>query len=83
MSSMRGNIVFGHNIKVKKDGTIITHNNFSSSKFTKLYVRGDLSSTIKCEEFQGTDAEIEIGNTVRSLVNHINIKGGWTVIGGY
>ena len=71
MSSMRGNIVFSHNIKVKKDGTIITHNNFSSLKFTKLYVRGDLSNAIKCEEFQGTDAEIEIGITVRSVVNHL------------
>ena len=83
MNSMRGNMTFGHNIKVKVPDLSFVHKNFSSAKFTKLYVYGDLSSAVKVDEFQGSDAMIVLSNRASETVKHINENGGWTVIGWY
>ena len=83
MKSMRGNMTFGHNIKVKVPDLSFVHKNFSSAKFTKLYVNGDLSSAVKVDEFQGSDAMIILSNRASETVKYINEHGGWTVIGWY
>ena len=56
---------------------------FSSLKFSQLYLSVDITGSCKLYMIQLTEAGINMFNTIDSCINFINSHGGFTVIGWY
>ena len=56
---------------------------FSSSKFSKLYMRGDIPGSCKLYHLQLTEAYMKMLDCIAGCINLINENGGFTVVGWY
>ena len=84
MISNRSNLAFIHNIRlVDGIGTDITVNNFSSTKFSLLYLSQRLSPSIKISALNMTDEYFDLLDSIDEVVSYINSNGGFTVVGWY
>ena len=86
MTQYRSNLVFEHSINFKKEevkGGRVSHGNFSSYRFSQLYLSGEIPSGVRISALRISDAYWGIQKTVRNVVKYINENGGWTVVGWY
>ena len=57
--------------------------NFSSVKFSKLYLDSYIPSSVKIRHLRMTEAYFELLDKINQVVDFINRNGGWTVVGWY
>ena len=56
---------------------------FSSNKFSKLYLTGDIPGSVKLYMLQLTEAFIHMFEAMERCIQLINSNGGFTVVGWY
>lgn len=81
----RSNIVLDHSIKISHpslDDAIVVEN-FSSTRFSNLYLSGPFSTTTRAETLLLSDTFYDIEEAVDRAIKYINDNGGFTVIGWY
>lgn len=84
MNHQRSNIAFDHSILVETQGSgPIQISNFSSSKFSMLYLSKDLPPSIAQSEISLTDKFFEILDSIDKVIQLINDNDGFKVIGWY
>ena len=87
MSSHVANIVLVHTISVKYQdthATIFTMDDFSSLKFSDIYLKNPFSSSVKFNQLDMiTPAYHSLVNCVDDVIDYINLNGGFTLIGWY
>ena len=84
MHSRIGNIVLVHHVSVSKGGvSIIDMDDFSSLKFSNLYMKSPFSSTVRFNVLDFTPAYFRLQECIDNVIKWINDDGGFTVIGWY
>ena len=84
MNHRISNIAFDHSILVEtQESGPIRMSNFSSSKFSMLYLSKVLPPSIAQSEISLTDEFFEILDSIDNVIQLINDNDGFTVIGWY
>ena len=84
MQARIGNVVLIHNIEVMIEGRPkIVMVDYSSNKFSQLYLSTPLTSSVKFNQLDGTRAFCELEDCIDDIIEYINGHGGFTVIGWY
>ena len=84
MINNRSNLAFLHNIRLTGDHDVdITVNNFSSTKFSLLYLSQRLPPSVKISALNMTNEYFVLLDCITHVLDVINNNGGFTVIGWY
>ena len=84
MISNRSNIAFLHHIRIVGDlGLDITIENFSSTKFSLLFLSERLPPSIRISALTMSDAFFDMMESVEKCIEIINNDGGFTIVGWY
>jgi hypothetical protein len=86
MSNFCSNLAFEHSLNFATDGGLISHSNFSSTKFSLLYLNHHLPGSIKVSAIRMSSKNnvfFDIEDAMENVVDHVNDNGGWTIIGWY
>ena len=84
MSPNSSNLVITHSIVMETGLNGSLHmDEFSSLKFTQLYMNGDIPGCIKLYMLQMTQAAINMFSAIDKCIELINNNDGFTVIGWY
>ena len=85
MESRSGSVTLFHSVSISKEhGMKTIHmDDFSSLSFSNLYLKKPLSSSVKVNHLDFTDAYFELLKSVDEVVSLINTDGGFSVIGWY
>ena len=83
MSPNSSSLVFQHSISIKIVDNDFKMNDFSSNKFSKLYLAGDIPGSVKIYQLQLTEAFIDMYKSMGKFVELINSNDGFTVVGWY
>ena len=84
MANRMSNLAFVHWITVGKSGNdILSMVDFSSAKFSMLYLKEGLSSSVKRVKFDATDEFWDLQDCIINVLKYINEHGGFTVTGWY
>ena len=70
-------------VKTKDDDFIITMDDFSSLRFSDLYLKNHFSATVRINLLDLTDAYWHLQDCLQEIIMYINNIGGFTVIGWY
>ena len=77
------NLSLQHSIRINTQQLKLIQNDFSSLKFSHLYLSNDIPSNVKVSSLQVSEEFWELEDCIESVVNFINENGGWTVVGWY
>ena len=83
MASNSTSLAIAHSVAVTTFQGEKAMRDFSSSKFSKLYMSGEIPGSCKLYHLQLTEAYMTMLDCVEGCVNLINENGGFTVIGWY
>ena len=84
MHTRVGNITLVYHISVICNGdTLLTMNEFLSSRFSKLYMKNPFSTTVGINQIDGTDEYFNLQDCIDKVIEYINGNGGFTVLGWY
>jgi hypothetical protein len=83
MTQYRTNIVLEHTIFMDTSQGRIVHSNFSSNKFSLMYLTDNIPGGVRVSALRTTDAYCDIEDAIEDVVDHVNGNGGWTVVGWY
>ena len=83
MSPNSTNLVLKHHLSVSDGNDPYEMDNFSSSKFSMLYLKDVIPGTIKLYMLQNTSAFLNLILSIGNCMDIINANGGFTVIGWY
>ena len=84
MINNRSNLAFLHNIRLTGYPNVdITVNNFSSTKFSLLYLNQRLPPSVKVSALNMTDEYFDLLDCITRAIDYINDHGGFTVVGWY
>ena len=83
MTQYRTNIAFEHSIYFDTQRGRIVHNNFSSTKFSLLYLNDNIPGAVRISALRMSNAYWEIEDAIENVVDYVNDNGGWTVVGWY
>ena len=73
-----------HDVSLEKDLSFVFEmSDFSSSRFSSLYLRLPLDSNVKFHMFDLTDMYFHLEDCIDKVVKLININGGFTITGWY
>ena len=79
-----GNIILAHHVIVKKEHMVkVEMDDFSSLKFSSVYMKKPFSSTMRFNLLDYTPAYFTLQKAADDVLNYINVNGGFTVIGWY
>ena len=84
MLSYRSSIALEHTVFLEgPNKKKIVHSNFSSLRFSQLYLSGFLPANVKVSALQNDDCFWDMEDQIEKVVDFINTNGGWTAIGWY
>ena len=83
MTQYRSNLVMQHGIYFETEAAKVIHRDFSSTKFSLLYLKDHFPGAIRVSSLRGTDAYWDIEEAVNNMVEYVNNNGGWTAVGWY
>jgi hypothetical protein len=83
MFQYRSNLALEHSICINSQEGRIVHQNFSSLKFTLLYLSSLIPANVKVSALRVSDEFWDIEDAIEDVVRFINDNGGWTVVGWY
>ena len=84
MQDRTSSIVMVHEIKVTfEEQTIMKVKNFSSLKFSQLYLKSPFPATLRFDELDYSEEYYKLQQKIDDMVDYININAGFTVIGWY
>ena len=83
MSPNSTSLVFQHSISVETTDQLFKMDEFSSIKFSKLYLNGDIPGSVKIYMLQLTEAFINIYESMERCIQLVNDNGGFTIVGWY
>ena len=85
MISRKSRLVIAHDLIISKTDTNIDIEieSFSSLKFSKFYLDGNLPQKLTFLDLDNTKFMRDIRTSIEKCVNYINSNGGWTVVGWY
>lgn len=83
MSPNSTSLVFQHSISINTIDQTLKMDDFSSNKFSKLYLNGDIPGSVKIYMLQLTEAFINMYESMERCIDLINSNGGFTVVGWY
>ena len=84
MTQYRSNIVFQHTIFFDTTGgDRIVHSDFSSTKFSLLYLSNHIPGAVRVSALRVSDSFWDLEDSIEKVVEKINEDGGWTVVGWY
>ena len=85
MLARRSSLVLDHAMTIshEDEGWEFTVENFSSNKFSLLFQNKPFPYSMQLEQFSLSNDYFELLNCMRSILDDVNAKGGWTVIGWY
>ena len=85
MDSRIANADIVHNINFTSmhGETLFDVNDFSSIRFTNLYMNDALSRNIPANYFDDYEKIIELDDKLQKIINHINDNNGFVVVGWY
>jgi hypothetical protein len=83
MTQYRSNLVFQHSVFFDGPNGKIVHSDFSSTKFSLLYLSTHIPGTTRVSALRVSDAYWEIEEAVENVVDYVNDNGGWTIVGWY
>ena len=81
--------VFNHSIVVSPAShggntpNKIPESNFSSQKFSQLYLRRPVPNSVRLAQLQDSNEFWDIRDKIDDLQDYVNDHGGWTVVGWY
>ena len=84
MNTNSSSLAIQHALEVEtiNNGTL-KMDDFSSKKFSKLYLNGDIPGSVKLYMLQLTQASMDMFISVEECINLINDNGGFTIVGWY
>eukprot|EP00957_Ditylum_brightwellii_P160414 12212197-Ditylum_brightwellii.AAC.1 len=78
------NIAFMHTIVATNDNAdVIYTRTFSSTKFNKLFLNGDIAASALVTSLEHTEASGDIKDAIENCIDVINENGGFTVVFWY
>ena len=79
------NLTLVHQISVssKEGKQLLTMDDFSSSRFSMIYMKQAFSPTVGINQVDATDEYFKLHDCVDNVVEYINANGGFTVLGWY
>ena len=84
MNQNCSNLAFVHSIWFNASGgQRITQTEFSSTKFSLIYLKARIASIIQKSALQQSNAFWDIEECIEKVVNFVNDNGGWTIVGWY
>ena len=84
MSTNSSSLVVQHAIEVRTvTGGDLFMSDFSSMKFSKLYLKKDIPGSCKLYSLQLTQASIDLFEAAENCIQLINNNGGFVVVGWY
>lgn len=84
VAANRSNLAIVHTIVVAMaNGEVRTMNDFSSTKFSQIYLSNRIPADTRESSLQFTDAFFTLESTVDQVIDFINENGGFTVFGWY
>ena len=84
MTQYRSNIAFQHHIHFETpDGERIIHSDFSSTKFSLLYLSNHLPGALRISALRSSESFWDIEDQIEKVIKYVNSNLGWTVIGWY
>ena len=86
MSNFRSNLALEHSIHFDTPSGRINHLNFSSTKFTLLYMSDYIPGSVRVSALRITsnsDAFFDIEDCIENVIKYVNDNDGWTVVGWY
>ena len=86
MSNFRSNLALEHSVNFDSPNGSICHSDFSSTKFTLMYMTDFLPGSVKVSALRmssNSSAFFEIEDCIDSVVDFVNEEGGWTLVGWY
>ena len=83
MLTRRSNMIIDHSLKIEKLGWECYIENFSSTRFSRLYQNAPFPSAIRADSLQLTDDYWNLSNCISNVIDFINENGGFTIIGWY
>ena len=84
MNTNSSSLAIQHAVEVEtiNNGTL-KMDDFSSKRFSKLYLKADLPGSVKLYMLQLTQASMDMNVAVEECINLINNNGGFTIVGWY
>ena len=70
-------------MKIKHEGKVYIHKNFSSHSFTLGFFNLDFPIGVQANDLQLSEAFWLLGDSIQETIRFVNKNGGWTVIGWY
>jgi len=84
MHHRRSSIAIQHDVELfGADNLNLTMENFSSNKFSKLYLSSNLSPNILLQQMQYTEEFFDLLDRIDRVMDFIRDNGGFTIIGWY
>ena len=86
MSNYRSNLAFEHSIHFDTNTGKISHQNFSSTKFSLIYMNDYIPGSVKVSALRmssNSDAFFNLEDAIDGAVGFINDNDGWTATGWY
>lgn len=84
MQTRVGNITLVHQVTVSSDGRVLLNmDDFSSTRFSKLYLKESFSSTVRFNMLDFTPTFFNLQSCIDDVIGYINDNGGFTVLGWY
>ena len=85
MNSRVGSIVLVHSVEFSASGNnkAFVMEDFSSLSFSSIYLKYAISPSVKSNQLDYTDMYYRLTDTIDKVVEYINSKGGFTVVGWY
>ena len=83
MSQNSSSLVFKHAIDVNTATNSMSMSDFSSLKFSQLYLSGDIPGSCKLYMIQYTEAAMNMQIALDSCIEFISNNGGFSVVGWY
>ena len=83
MSTNSTSLVIQHALSMTTANGVMTMPNFSSLKFSKLYLNTEIPGSCKLYMLQLTEASMNIFEAADDCINLINCHGGFTIVGWY
>jgi hypothetical protein len=83
MTQYRSNIAFQHTVYFDSPTGCIVHTNFSSAKFSLLYLKNHIPGAVRVSALRVSDSYWDIETQIEEVIDFVNYYGGWTVVGWY
>ena len=83
MVTRRSSLVLVHSIRVITGSLMLSMKNYSSLRFSSLYLSNIIGPSVKVNTLAGKDHHIDIRTAARNTIEFVNTNGGFTVVVWY